>query len=276
MAAELATPLNAADLAIAIQTQILCVGPLGSGKSTQFTTLPGKKFMYCFDPNATDVYRGLDIDYLPFLPDITDVDISAKTLKSKDKQTKIDTSSLGKLEPKTYLNWERDFEQRVAQGFFAPYDWLGFDSFTTFQEIVMDRIQFLNGRLGKHPEQADWTAEMNVMRNIFRVANSSCNVFCTAHTEIFKDDFTGRVHGKIMMTGKNRVRIPLMFAHIFATYADVSTKGGATFMVKTIPDREAPVVRTSLKGLAATEDVTIDRTRSPVGQGIGKWFPHTK
>ena len=36
MAAELATPLNAADLAIAIQTQILCVGPLGSGKSTQF------------------------------------------------------------------------------------------------------------------------------------------------------------------------------------------------------------------------------------------------
>jgi hypothetical protein len=261
-------PKNAKDVAEAGRDQILVVGGIGVGKTTLFRTLPGKKFIYAFDPNCVRALRGSDIEYMEFCPDYTDIDLSAKTLRAPEKQVKIDKSSRKDVEPMTYVNWERDFEGRLEDGFFRDHTWIGFDSITTFSEIIMDRIQYLNGRLGKHPEQADWTAQMNVTRNVFRVANSVCNVYAAAHTETFKDEFTGRVHGKIMVTGRNRIRIPLMFAHIFALHVEPG-KGTspASYVLKTTADRENPVVRTALN-LNAVEDITLDMRRPLEGQGI--------
>jgi len=257
---------NAKDIKGKTRQQLLLVGPTGSGKTTALRSLIGKKFVYAFDPNSLDALKGSDIDYLEFCPDITDLNLSVTTLK---KGVADPNRRKKKAEPMTYRNWEADFEERIEEGFFKDYAWVGFDSYTTFQDIIMDRVMFLNGRLGKHPEQADWTSQMNTTRNIFRVANSTCNVFCACHTELFRDELTGKIHGRILMTGRNRTRIPLMFSQIFATKADVDADGKKAYSIQTIPDRENPSCRTSIQGLQAFEDVTIDMSKALEGQGIG-------
>src|SRR3989304_5664694 len=49
--------------------KIFVLGSTGSGKTTQFLTLPGKKFMYLFDPNAILSIKGYDVDYEELLLD---------------------------------------------------------------------------------------------------------------------------------------------------------------------------------------------------------------
>ena len=50
---------------------------------------------------------------------------------------------------------------------------------------------------------------MTVMRNVISdLTNIGTNILVTAHVELTKDEYTGRVHGQIMFTGKNRIRIP--------------------------------------------------------------------
>lgn len=246
--------------------RVLVAGEIGVGKSTQIATLPGKKFVYVFDPNTIPSLEGHDIDYMPFIPDVSDVDLAIKTLKKG-----VGDKSREKVDPKTYLAWEEDFDKRYDSDFFLGYDWLGFDSLTTLSEIVMDRVQFLNGRLGKHPEQADYTAEMNAFRNIFRAVTSlDCNLYCTAHLEPHKDDTIGKTYFQLIMTGRNRTRIPMRFSQIYALEVDAN-KEKANYLCHTVPDRWFRNLRTNIRGLKPTEDVTIDWMENPVGQGLGRF-----
>ncbi len=262
------TPVKSARDTVKGAANLMVTGPIGVGKTTQILTLPGRKFAYVFDPNALESLKDNDIDYLPFIPDVTDLDLSVKTLK-KDVFDK--TSKTRAPQPKTYLAWEEDFEKRVDAGFFDSYDWICFDSFTTFSEIIMDRVLYLNKRLGKQPEQADWAAEMNTFRNVFRVATSfQCNLYCTAHTEIHRDDEVGKTYGQLIITGRNRVRIPMRFSQIYGLEADSDSKG-SVYRCNTVSNRWSPFLRTSIKGLQPVEDVTINWAKDVVGQGIGRF-----
>lgn len=259
--------LNAKDISLeVVRQQLLLIGPSGSGKTTAFRTLLGKKFLYIFDPNGLDAIKGSDIDYAEFTPEMSDLDIAVKALaKGKQDLTARERAPI----PKTYLEWEKDWFERFDSGFFDKYDWIGFDSFTSFQDIIMDRVLFLSGRLGKHPEQPDWTAEMNTSRMIFRAAASCTNICLMAHTEMVKDGLTGAIHGQIVMTGKNRVRIPLLFSQIFVTKASTGTQGQRSYIARSVPERENPVARTSIRGLDPEIDVIVDFNKPIEGQGLG-------
>ncbi len=247
--------------------RVLMLGPAGVGKTTQFLTLPGRKFMYVFDPNCRESLEGFDVDLVEFVPDVTDMDLSVKTLK-KDAG---DPAQLKRV-PKTYIEWEEDFNKREAEGFFAEYDWLGFDSMTTLSEIIMDRVQYLNKRLGKHPEQADYTAEMNAFKNIFRVATGGLgiNVFATAHTEMQRDETTMKTYAQLLITGRNRTRIPMRFSQIYGLEVEVK-KDKPTYSAHTVQSRMFPSCRTNIRSLETIEDVTIDFNKDPIGQGIGRF-----
>ena len=249
--------------------KVMAIGPVGVGKTTQERTLPGKKFAYLFDPNARESLQGSDIDYLEFVPDKEELDLSVKALKSGIADR---TSKRSVIEATTYRQWEKDFEERLDNDFFDGYDWLIFDSLTTFSEIIMDRVQFINKRLGKHPEQADYTAEMNTMRNVFRKATSlKCNLYVTAHTEISKDDVVGRTYAQLVVTGKNRIRIPMRFSQIYGLEVETgSGSKGVKYTAHTVQDRMHPAVRTTVRGLQPVEDITIDWEKEKLaGQGLG-------
>ncbi len=261
-------PTNAGDPNIKHHNSILITGPVGSGKTTLYRTIPGRKFVYLFDPNAEDAIRGSDdIDYLLFTPEVEDVELAVKSLKAG-----VGDQGRRRREPKTYWEWERDWEERYENKFFDKYDWIGFDSLTTLSEAVMDRVQYLNNRLGKHPQQDDYTAEMTTVRNIVRATTALTNVFVTVHTETQKDDLTGRIEGQLVLTGKNRIRVPLRFAHILGTKSDRNSKNEVRYYMVTKPERMYPNCRTSIKGIDPQIDVTLDWEKDLTQQGIGQWI----
>ena len=243
--------------------KFLVIGQTGSGKTSLFSTIPGKKFLYVFDPNSLNTIKGQDIDYEIFTPDV--VDMKAKSLSSKAQ----DDRPLERLEPRTYVDWEADFESKIKSGFFDDYDVLGFDSITTLADLVMDRVMFINGRFGKQPMQDDWAAQINTLKNIFRSATSlPMQFFATAHKDMKQDELTKKVFYQIVFPGQLRVKLPLLFSEIYNCEVDVDAEGKSMYKIQTKPDRFNPVARCTL-GLDQYVDVTIGNG-DPTQYGLGK------
>jgi hypothetical protein len=259
-------PLNAAS-ADTSNTPLrwLIGGTTGAGKTQLLATLPGKKFLYNFDPNTMATLEGFDIDYEEFLVDVTDLDLSVKTLKTGVGDS---SGTRRRIEPKTYIDWEADFDSRLESGFFKNYDYIAFDSLTMFLAIIMDRVLYLNGRLGKQPEQADWAAQVNTVSNVFRaVSGQNKGIFATAHIETKQNDLTKKIYNQFILTGQLRQRLPILFNNVLVAIADSDEKT-ISHLVQTRSDRENPIIRTSLRNLNFFEDVTIDDFSRPEAYGL--------
>ena len=258
---------NAGSSERATRVKILCVGPGGQGKTSLEATLPGKKFAYIFDQSALPTLRGVDLDYKLFLQD--EIPTTATPLAGAAAAK---ASRAASWKPDKYIEFEKDLQARLEAGFFDDYDWLIIDSFTMLADLVMDYILYLNGRPGKWPEMADWTANINTMTNIFRKLSSlNINVYCTAHTDFEKDEQTGRMVNQLQMSARLRSRIPMLFSDIWLAQADTDKEGMATFTVQTTSDRTNPFLRNSFRGkLPSTVDVTIASWEKPEISGVGK------
>lgn len=253
---------NAADTNFNSQYKILLLGDTGNGKTTQFLTLAGKKYLHIFDPNALRSIRGHDVDYDEYLSDSLPA-----TMQSLSKDTPGDKRAATST---AYKRFETEFNARLSNGFFDPYAWIGFDSITTLLDLMMDRILSINGRLGQWPHEDDYGPVMMAFTNICRTVTSlNKNVFFTGHMQDKKNRKTGASKRMPMMTGQLAQKIPLLFSEIFGCDVDVDLQGKAVYLIHTVPDGEFTVVRTSIKGLNPTENVSIDWTKPVVGQGIG-------
>jgi hypothetical protein len=245
--------------------KLLLVGSGGAGKTSQIVTLPGRTFAYFFDPSALSTVRGFDLDYEMFIP--SSVDMAAKSLakdKGKDKSSGKEDAS------EVYVRWEKDFETRTKDGYWDSIDNIILDSFTTFSDVVMDRILKLNGRPGQFPQQDDWTAQMSTIMNVVRtIAGMNKLLLCTAHDNFKQDEATSRMQNVLMLTGQLRVKVPLLFSEILHLEHIADAKG-SSYRIQTRPDRMNPNVRTSMRGLEMYEDVTITDWKNPTKHGLGK------
>lgn len=242
--------------------KFLLLGDTGSGKTTQVLTLPGKKFMYLFDANAILSLRGHDVEYEEFLPDRLNLSIRSLSKDKGDKTTQFRND--------LYVEWEKDFQGRIDSGFFNDYDVIGFDSATTFLDLIMDRVLTINGRPGGWPQQDDYGPQMLAFMSVCRTLMSlGKTIFMTGHLDVKQDELTKRIFRTPMFTGKLRTKIPLLFSDIFICEVENDGRGNIVHKIQTVPDRMTTAVRTSMKGLAAFEDVTIDWKKPVEGQGIG-------
>jgi len=243
--------------------KFLLVGSTGCGKTAQIATLPGRTFAYLFDPSALATLRGFDIEYEAFGP--TKVRLAAQSL-SKGKQD----SPQGKEDAsEVYRLWETDFEDKVKSKFWDTIDNVAFDSFTTFSDIVMDRILYLNGRSGHFPQQDDWTAQMQAITNVVRTLVGMNKVLLfTAHDEFKQDEVSTRMQNVIILTGKLRTKIPLLFSEIYHMECK-STPEKIEYVAQTRPDRMNPAVRCTIRDLAMFHDMTIRDWTKPQEYGIG-------
>lgn len=257
----------------------LIIGPGGAGKTTQYWTMPPGGFLYVFDPNCIASLSGLDLDYEIFSPDLLDINVHPMAHPDPKKGIKKADSIIEPSEPVAYTEWEKDFEERLLDGFFKDRPWIGMDSFTTFSDAVMDRVQWLNGRLGKPPEQTDYTAQMFTIQNVFRSLSGQNTCFiATAHDEAREDMVTGQVHYQPVMTGRLRTRIPLLFSNIWRMENE-SEKSGSTFLMHMRSDRRHQYVRVSRQiqelwakdedGMPPELDVTIEDFDRASDFGIG-------
>lgn len=266
---------NAKDLTRAdLKNNILLLGTTGSGKTSQTLTLPGKVFSYVFDPSALHTMVGQDIEYEIFVPE--KLNTAAQSLT----KGKGDPVSRGLDSPELYRAFSADIDKRVSSGYFeSEVDWIVLDSFTTFGDLVMDIVMEINGRLGRQPQQDDYTAQMLTVKNVVKeLVGQKCRVLCTAHVEMQKDDDSGVILNTIRLTGQLRTLIPLLFSDVFV--CDVSSKpsGDPEYVIKTRKDRRNPQLRSSLRHpdgtiLNTSEKVTIppEIWKNPKGKaGLGK------
>mgnify|MGYP003649486976 CR=1 FL=1 len=243
--------------------KFLVLGDTGSGKTTQFLTIPGKKFAYLFDSNAILSLRGYDVEYEEFLPDR--LNLSVRSL-SKDKGDKNTNHQLD-----LYSLWEKDFNAKMESGFFDPYDAILMDSATTFLDLIMDRVLTINGRAGSWPQQDDYGPQMLVFNNVCRMMTSlDKTLYMTGHMEMKQDEITKKIFREPMMTGRLKKKIPLLFSDIFVCEAENDGRGKTRHKIQTVPDRITTCVRTAMKGLEPFEDVTLDFSKPLEGQGLGK------
>lgn len=260
---------NAMSAGAGATRKFLLLGDTGSGKTSQILTLPGKKFCYLFDPNAIMSLRGHDVEYEEFLPDRLNLSIKSLSKDKGDRTTAFSNS--------LYVDWEKDFNDRVKSGFFDSIDVIAFDSATTLLDLIMDRVLTINGRSGSWPQQDDYGPQMLAFQNICRQATAlGKTLVMTGHVETRQDELTKRIYRGPMMTGRLKIKVPLLFSDIFLCEATNDGKGNVKHTIQTVPDRTMTTVRTTIKGLQPFEDVTIDWNKSPVGQGIGKLLEKAK
>lgn len=257
---------NAKQASIPAGKAILILGDTGSGKTTQFATLPGPKYAYIFDPNALSSLQGFDIDYDEFLPDR----LQLKLVSLKAGVPPVGGSVNKSQGAEVYKAWEAHFEKGLASGFFDKYENLMLDSGTTFLDMIMDGVLAMNGRGGMWPQQDDYAPQMLAFTQVMRTMTSlGKRVYITGHTEYIKDELVSRVFNVPMMTGRLKKKIPLLFSEVLHAEAINDGQGNIRYRIQTKPDRLNPTVRTSLKGLDPFVDVTIDFSKPIEGQGFG-------
>lgn len=254
---------NARDTKITKPPVFLIGGTTGAGKTTQFLTLPGKKFLYIFDPNCLRTIEGFDVEYELFLPE--DVDIGAVSLaKGKSDIEKVKSAH------ELYERWEKHYDTKKDEGYFDQFDVIGVDSFTTFSEMVMDKILHINGRAGQWPQQDDYPAQMLTITKVIREFTSLNKiVYITAHVQPLQDELMKTVSYQFVMTGQLKSKLPLLFSEILIADADVDQKKQLEYTIQTKKDRNYPNIRCTRRNLQFRENVTIDWNKDPVGQGLG-------
>jgi len=260
---------NALDITQHEPHRFFVYGDMGSGKTTQILTLPRPTFAYIFDPNSLLTLRGHDIEYEQYLP--LDLNLDVVSLKKGESGAHKRGPQIMKQKVTTYEEWERDFAARD----FSQYNSVAIDSATTFLDIIMDYVLMINGRPGQWPEQDDYGPQMVAFTNAIRTfASLGKTLLCTGHYEVWQDRKTMRTTRQLMMTGRLRTKIPLLFSDVFYCEGGLDDSGKQQYTVQTVKDKDIPAARCSFTGLEPIADVTVDFAYEPTDQGLGgllKW-----
>lgn len=242
---------NTKDASTEAYRRFLVPGENGSGKTALIWTLPGKKFAYLFDPNSLATLRGLDMDYETFMPDVDEGELGLPGFNQGAKPDKI-----GKVKaPTTYTDWANHYNNNGEKLFASgTYDWLVIDSLTFLVQAAMKRQAYLNGRQGQLDDRGDYRVVGNTLSDAFtRMASLPINIYMTAHLQTYQDEKTQRIDTLLRAPGSGRDIIPLVFTEIMLAEA-----ANRKYTLRTTPDvRGFKKLRTSLRGLAEVEDVTI-------------------
>lgn len=264
---------NALDLKEDIPHRIFAIGPIGTGKSTTFLTLPGKKkFMYITDPSGASAYRGYDVDYEAFLQQKLNFTVEARPKGGGEKKDEISPTT--RLQSFAYAQWEAHFMDSLDDGFFDQFDLLGFDSITTFIDIALDDVTARAGRLQYPPEQGDYNVvKIQVARMLRAMSALNKPLLIIGHTMYRQNQTTQRLLNEILITGDLQVRAPMLFSSVL--YFDYSVGAGdkKKFTVQSGKDSTNENLKTDIKGLSHIQDVTItDWSATAIQkQGLGKF-----
>lgn len=239
---------------------ILAYGQTGTGKTKGFTSLPGKKFLYLFDPSGIDTIVGHDLDYEAYFPE-------AQLGIRATQKGKTDPKAPKATEPMAYSNFENHLEKALDGGF-EGYDIIGFDSLTLLQLILMDRLLYINGRLGRVPEIADYMLCGDTLMAIFKAVTAipDKTIYVTAHSDLVQDEVSRKIINQLDTIKNVRRLLPRLMSDVWVTSAEMSTSG-TKYYITTAPTKEYPAAKNSMS-LNPAEDVTI----KGAGTGIGRFL----
>lgn len=254
---------NANNLKRSTNKAILIYGEPGSGKSTQFTTLPGRKLAYVFDASGLDSLAGQDIDYETFYPD----PLTTGVITSKKRPS--DPRARQSEKPVAYNEFEDHLIGMLAHQF-KDHDVIGFLSITSMLIGIMDLVQSLDNRLDAPPEIQDYNVVGVTVGRLFRRVLSIPNkiFYLEAHSNMVQDDLTHRIYNELDIGKRQRREIPRLLTDILVAHCE-QKDDKAVYSIQTLPSKEFPIAKNSME-LDANIPMNIDLSQPREGQGLGK------
>ena len=252
----------------------LFIGRKSSGKKTLALTIPGRKFIFCFDPNASSGLAGLkDVDYIEFLPR----KLRAVLKPTPDREDKARKDFHQVSDPPGPWNDFEKFHQRAQDSNFYPqYDVVGFISCTSMQDISLDHTVAMQGRPGYVAERNDRNLVGQNMANVFRtILSENVIVFATAHYSYEQDDETKRMMNAPVLIGMQKAKIPNIFSNVWMLEVEHDKKTGVVeYFAQTVEDSQSLNLGRSrrLAFLAPRFKITSKNPSDPRGWGIGQFF----
>jgi len=253
---------------------ILVYGSTGTGKTTLFSTIPGKLLIYMFDPSGLDSLARLSksaggknildrIDYEFFPPDSP---IGIGRTKGGAQDPKASRPS----EPLAYASFEDHVEDQISRDF-EGYDAVALDSLTSLQQIVLDRLAWINNRYGQTNELADYNIAGDTILKICR-ALFKCQpvIYLTGHSDLVQDDVSKKVQNQFDIVKNVRRLVPRALTDLWISTVNAS-QSETKFNIQTLPSAQWPAAKNSF-GLKFIEDVSIDPKKPLEEQGIGRFL----
>lgn len=184
----------------------LLLGESGSGKSYLLRTARKPIHIDVFDPGGT-----------VNLVDLIDKGEIVADLRWINEDPR---------KPSVFNDWKKVTEERFKSGYFNAFGTAVIDSSTTWTDSIMNHVLKIAGRAGQAPQWAhDYVPQKVEIQNWIKRFMSepiNCDFFLTGHLEGIKDEVTGRMSYRYMVTGKAQVTIPLLFDEIYV----LDPKGG--------------------------------------------------
>lgn len=226
------------DLKTSEDLKVLVYGDSGTGKTVFSTSFPGPVYVADFDGKissaasywgATNKARLNEIEYDKFVPEPNTKLSHFHAFKTKLEEH----SELGK------------------QGKF-PFKTYVVDSLTLFSEAMMQEVIRANPGISRVektvPALQDYLIfGVHFKQFLAKILALPCNVVVTAHAEHSKDDVTGSISIRPMLSGKLSNEIPIRFAEVY--HSKVVEKEGKPVFILQTKSAGKEVCRTQIPGI---------------------------
>jgi len=212
----------------------LLLGESGTGKSFILHTARKPIHLDCFDPGGTNNLKSL-IKKGELVPDIR--------WEQEDPEN-----------PTVFHDWEKVMKERIRSGYFNHFGTYCLDSSTTWTDSIMNQILRSEGIAGQPPRWAkDYIPQKIKIQNWIRILMKlPCDFILTGHLEGNKDEVSGSMSYRYMVTGKAAITIPLLFDEIYIMDPK-STSSGVEYRILTQSNgKYLARSRMAGKGLLAT------------------------
>lgn len=190
-------------------TNIIIYGDLGTGKTHSLGTAPKPIVIDSFDPGGLDTLR----------PEIEASDVIPTDYAESDP-----------LKPTSFAKWVSSLNLRRTKKFYEQLAERGgtycIDSATTWADSIMDFVLQKAGRVGETPQLQDYGKQITILRQyMYSFTQLPCHCILTAHITFDKDEVLGGIKTNILITGKAKVRIPMLFSEIWVALCKATSKG---------------------------------------------------
>lgn len=188
---------------------VLVSGESGTGKTSLLKTARGPVFIDMFDPGGE------------------------KSLRKEIEEGKVVVDNRWAFDdpfkPTAYANWKKEFDKRIANGFFDYFGTYCVDSLTTWSKICMNEVLNVRKVPGTRPDfTKDYMAQkIELHARLGQMMSLPCDFILMGHLEFVKPVEGSGDIGKylLMTTGKGAVEIPLLFDERWITKTEKSSDG---------------------------------------------------
>lgn len=193
---------------------MLITGDGGTGKTTMLATAQKPVWIDSFDPGGTESISKL---------------IDGKTIFADTRFENEDP-----YKPSVWSLWLQEFDKKIRMNFFDKLGTYCIDSLTTFSAAKMNQILAMAGIAGQAPRwEKDYTPQkVEIQNKIIKMCSLPCTFVLTAHLDAQKDDLTGEVRFRPIITGDLKSRIYIFFDAVLVTQSK-GTPQGLTYQIQT-------------------------------------------